>query len=162
MDLLAQLNGLPGELEERLRKVAGDADLEAARVDFLGRKGRLAELMSHLRDLSPAERPAFGQAANAVKQRMTELLDERKALQEQERRKRQKFEKLCHRVRPSLDFSCADASSPAPCRVSVGSMVNGRPMSFSTHFANPPVATRRKSVRKLAASSPTISRTMPR
>ncbi|MCQ2444301.1 MAG: phenylalanine--tRNA ligase subunit alpha [Mailhella sp.] len=85
MDLLAQLNGLPGELEERLRKVAGDADLEAARVDFLGRKGRLAELMSHLRDLSPAERPAFGQAANAVKQRMTELLDERKALQEQER-----------------------------------------------------------------------------
>ena len=73
MDFLEQLNGLPGKLDERLNGITTEAELEAARVDFLGRKGQLAELMSHMRDLSPEERPAFGQAANAVKQRLTEM-----------------------------------------------------------------------------------------
>ncbi|MGN1038648.1 MAG: hypothetical protein ACI4P0_04560, partial [Mailhella sp.] len=85
MDFLEQLNELPGKLEERLNGIQSEAELESARIDFLGRKGQLAELMSHMRDLSPEQRPAFGQAANAVKQRLTELFEERLARQEQER-----------------------------------------------------------------------------
>ncbi len=84
MDLLEQLNSLTGKLEEHLRQIKTAAELEAARVDFLGRKGRLAELMSHLRDLSPQERPGFGQAANAVKQRLTDLLEESRKRREEE------------------------------------------------------------------------------
>ena len=53
MDFLEQLNGLPGKLDERLNGITTEAELEAARVDFLGRKGQLAELMSHMRELSP-------------------------------------------------------------------------------------------------------------
>lgn len=84
MDLLEQLNGLAAKLEARLSQAATEAELESARVDFLGRKGRLAELMSHLREFSPEERPAFGQTANAVKQKLTAMLDARRAEQEQE------------------------------------------------------------------------------
>ncbi len=83
MDLLEQLNSLAGKLEEQLRQIRTAAELEAARVDFLGRKGRLAELMSHLRDLSPQERPGFGQAANAVKQRLSDLFEESRKRQEE-------------------------------------------------------------------------------
>ena len=84
MDLLEQLNSLSGKLEEQLRQIRTAAELEAARVDFLGRKGRLAELMSHLRDLSPQERPGFGQAANAVKQRLSDLFEECRRRREEE------------------------------------------------------------------------------
>lgn len=85
MDLLEQLQSLIGALNERLDQVSSLTELETLRVDFLGRKGRLAELMSRLPELSPAERPAFGQTANKVKQRLTELLEDRKARLEQEK-----------------------------------------------------------------------------
>ena len=41
--------------------------------------------MSRLPELSPEERPAFGQAANAVKQKVTAMLEERKISMEQEK-----------------------------------------------------------------------------
>ena len=84
MDFLEQLNGLVGKLDERLNHISSEAELEAARVEFLGRKGQLAELMSHMRELAPEQRPAFGQAANAVKERLVELFEARLARQEQE------------------------------------------------------------------------------
>lgn len=66
-------------LADRLREIrdealaaieaAGDAHvLEAARVRWLGRSGALADAMSRMRDLAPAERPATGRLANEVKQ----------------------------------------------------------------------------------------------
>ena len=85
MDLLEQLNALPGQLEERLAQTSTEAELEAVRVDFLGRKGKLAELMAQMRNLTPEQRPAFGQAANAVKTSLIELFEARLAQQEQER-----------------------------------------------------------------------------
>lgn len=43
------------------------ADLEAARVEYLGRKGRLAEAMKDLASLSDEEKRAVGKSANEVK-----------------------------------------------------------------------------------------------
>ena len=85
MDLLEQLNALPAQLEEHLAQTSTEAELEAVRVDFLGRKGKLAELMAQMRNLTPEQRPAFGQAANAVKTSLIELFEARLAQQEQER-----------------------------------------------------------------------------
>ena len=85
MDLLEQLQSLVPALEERLDKVTSSQELESCRVDFLGRKGKVAELMSRLPELPPAERPAFGQTANKVKQALSELLEQRLARQEAER-----------------------------------------------------------------------------
>ncbi|MCK9236102.1 MAG: phenylalanine--tRNA ligase subunit alpha [Acholeplasmataceae bacterium] len=41
--------------------------LEAVRVGYFGKKGRLTEVMGQMRHLDPAERPAFGQAVNTIK-----------------------------------------------------------------------------------------------
>ena len=79
MDLITALEGLVPELERGLDQASSVEDLEGLRVDFLGRKGRLAQIMSRLPKLEPAERPAVGQAANSVKERCNALFEARKS-----------------------------------------------------------------------------------
>jgi phenylalanyl-tRNA synthetase alpha chain len=59
---------------------AGDlAALEQVRIAALGKKGRVSELMAQLGRMAPDERKAFGQAVNAVKERVASALDVRKS-----------------------------------------------------------------------------------
>ena len=77
MDLISALESLVDELESGLGQASLLDELEKLRVDFLGRKGRLAAIMASLPKLAPEDRPKAGQAANRVKARLTELLDAR-------------------------------------------------------------------------------------
>ena len=79
MDLVGTLEILVEELEERLAKADTLEDLEALRVDVLGRKGRLAQVISRLPALPPEDRPVVGQTANRVKDRCTALFGERQS-----------------------------------------------------------------------------------
>lgn len=79
MDLMAALEDLAPELEKGLAQADSLEVLEDLRVEFLGRKGRLAAIMSQLPSLAPGERPAAGQVANRVKARCNELFAARKA-----------------------------------------------------------------------------------
>ncbi|HLY39049.1 MAG TPA: phenylalanine--tRNA ligase subunit alpha [Candidatus Binatia bacterium] len=56
-----------------------EADLEAARVRYLGRKGSLNTILRGLGGLSADERPAIGALANDVKQAIAEAIDARQA-----------------------------------------------------------------------------------
>lgn len=80
MNLIAELERLAPSLESGLTQASSLSDVDDLHIAFLGRKGTLAQLMSRLPELSPEERPAFGKAANAVKERLTALVDERKAV----------------------------------------------------------------------------------
>ena len=55
------------------------ADVENARIKYVGRNGSLTALMKGLRDVPPADKPAFGQALNALRAAFTEALEARKA-----------------------------------------------------------------------------------
>ncbi|MGD9608528.1 MAG: phenylalanine--tRNA ligase subunit alpha [Desulfovibrionaceae bacterium] len=77
--LVAELEGLVGECAARLDQALTLEDLESLRVEYLGRKGRLAGLMSQLPGLSAADRREAGQAANTVKNNLTSLYDDRLA-----------------------------------------------------------------------------------
>ncbi len=55
------------------------AMLEEARVGYLGRKGRLTEILRGLSQVSAEERPALGQAANQVKEAISAAIDARRA-----------------------------------------------------------------------------------
>jgi phenylalanyl-tRNA synthetase alpha chain len=58
---------------------ASSADaVEALRVKYLGRKGKLPEIMAELKSVPPDLRPAFGQAANTFKVNVTAALDDKK------------------------------------------------------------------------------------
>ena len=78
MDVISALEQLAPELEKGLAEVASSEDLEALRVEFLGRKGRLAAIMSTLPSLDAADRPKAGKCANEVKGKLTTLFDARK------------------------------------------------------------------------------------
>ncbi len=60
---------------------AADLDgLEALRVEYLGKKGLIAEQMQKLRDLPPEERKDFGARVNVLKDALAEALDARKVI----------------------------------------------------------------------------------
>lgn len=71
--------------DELLSEIAGAnnlAALEAVRVAATGKKGRISELMARLGKLPAEERKSFGAAVNAVKMKVSDALDARKAVLE--------------------------------------------------------------------------------
>ena len=54
--------------------------LEALRVDLLGRKGRVTELLKQLGGMAPEARKAFGEQVNRLKQALVATLDARASL----------------------------------------------------------------------------------
>ena len=74
------------KIKEEIEKasIASHDELEAFRVNFLGRKnGRITDLFKKLKDVPAPDRPAFGQHINALKQlaehRLTDALSAIKA-----------------------------------------------------------------------------------
>ena len=69
-----ELQGLEGELLGAIAEASDLATLEEVRVAALGKKGRVSELMQRLGQLPPEARKDFGQAVNALKDRVAEAL----------------------------------------------------------------------------------------
>jgi phenylalanyl-tRNA synthetase alpha chain len=66
-----QLDQIDSEARRELEVCAGDSQkLEALSVKYLGRKGILTQFLRSIASLPPEERPAAGQRANAIKQRL--------------------------------------------------------------------------------------------
>ncbi|MEG0328799.1 MAG: phenylalanine--tRNA ligase subunit alpha [Longicatena sp.] len=74
--------------EEGLMSIEACQDatqLQQLRVLYLGKKGPIQEVMKAMKELTPEERPAFGQQVNEVKSLLGEAIDKRKiALDEKE------------------------------------------------------------------------------
>ncbi len=84
MNLLAALDALVPKLEAGLGEALNLEALEALRIEFLGRKGAVAQIMSELPKLDAAERPLVGQKANEVKILLNNLFDSKKSALEAE------------------------------------------------------------------------------
>ena len=73
-DATRRLEALGAEAEASI-EAAGSADeLEQTRVRFLGRKSELTAILRSIGELPPEERGPVGQAANAVRTRLEELI----------------------------------------------------------------------------------------
>lgn len=94
------------ELESRavhlLRSAATAADLEEARVEFLGRKGALASAGKDMAKLPPEEKAKAGKLLNAAKQLLESIYEQRKA----------EFEKAALDARLAAEW--LDFTLPAP------------------------------------------------
>ncbi len=71
------LKALKSELLASIGAATDTSALEAVRVDALGKKGKLTELMKTLGTLPPDERKNFGAALNVLKNEITEQLEAR-------------------------------------------------------------------------------------
>lgn len=74
--------------EAELQKIDSLADLEALRVQVLGKKGELTAILKSMGSLSAEERPKMGQLANEVRQSIEAMLTEKtKQLKEEQMRR---------------------------------------------------------------------------
>ena len=67
-DLIANLERLDDEFVGVIRPLVDEQSIRAAQAGFLGKKGKLSELMKELGRLPAGDRPQVGAAANKVKQ----------------------------------------------------------------------------------------------
>lgn len=74
------LEALLSESQSLIAEADSLDKLEAARVELMGKKGRLTSALKAVGQLPKEEKPAAGQAVNKVKQSVQGLLDERLAL----------------------------------------------------------------------------------
>ncbi len=87
---------------ERIHAAQSAEELETVRVEFLGRKGALAQTSKQMGRLAPEERPAFGKQLNSVKQAIEASFDARQAEIEREN------------MAARLDAEWLDLTAPAP------------------------------------------------
>ncbi|MBN2378346.1 phenylalanine--tRNA ligase subunit alpha [candidate division WOR-3 bacterium] len=76
-DLLKALDLLKEEVIPAIADVRSQNELEALRVRYLGRKGKLTAVLRSIKDLSEDERRRIGQRANVLKQELTNAFAER-------------------------------------------------------------------------------------
>jgi phenylalanyl-tRNA synthetase alpha chain len=79
-----RLQQLQDEALSALQSAATLKDLQSLRVQILGKKGTLTEVMKGMRDLAPEDRPLVGQLVNTLKDRFEQAFDERLKLLEEE------------------------------------------------------------------------------
>jgi len=65
------------DLDQRLSSLTDSAGLEAFRVEFLGRKGRIAQLFKMIGEIEPGSRAEAGSLLNDLKRRATEAVSAR-------------------------------------------------------------------------------------
>ncbi|APB32398.1 phenylalanyl-tRNA synthetase subunit alpha [Gloeomargarita lithophora Alchichica-D10] len=78
-DLAQALQDLENNGLAAIAEAASPAVLEQLRVDYLGKKGGLSQVLRGMGQLPPAERPQVGALANQVKDRLQEALGQRVA-----------------------------------------------------------------------------------
>jgi phenylalanyl-tRNA synthetase alpha chain len=76
---MQDLDALRTELMDAVAGAGGSDALEALRVDALGKKGRITQLMKGLGGMDPEARKAAGQALNALKTEVADAIEARKA-----------------------------------------------------------------------------------
>lgn len=75
----AQLESLLKTAKQSINEALDELMLEKVRVNYLGKKGKMAELLKSLEELSFEERPTFGKAINKIKREIQILLTEKSA-----------------------------------------------------------------------------------
>ncbi|MGB9587569.1 MAG: phenylalanine--tRNA ligase subunit alpha [Armatimonadota bacterium] len=82
------LNQLGLQAEQAIATATSTAELSQIEIEYLGRKGKLTELLRRIGELPKEERPSFGQRANALRDSLTQRIQERRQVLETEERER--------------------------------------------------------------------------
>lgn len=67
-DLANKLSAIQTELHDLLARAQTDKQIEEIRLNFLGKKGKMIELMTELKELSVEQKRTYGPLLNALKQ----------------------------------------------------------------------------------------------
>ncbi|MGD9109766.1 MAG: phenylalanine--tRNA ligase subunit alpha, partial [Phycisphaerales bacterium] len=76
--MLEQFEQIGKDALSRLKEVTDPAQLEQFRIEYLGRKGRVTQMLSQIGEFSKEQRAAAGQLANKIKRDVTEAFEQLK------------------------------------------------------------------------------------
>ncbi|MBE9389306.1 phenylalanine--tRNA ligase subunit alpha [Vagococcus salmoninarum] len=79
MSLKEQLETLKAKTVEKITASEGLKELNQIRVETLGKKGPITEVLRGMKDLSAEERPLVGSFANEIRDHLAEKIEEKKA-----------------------------------------------------------------------------------
>lgn len=79
-----RLQEIKQEALEQIQTADTEKSLQDVRVQFLGKKGKITEVLKGMGKFSKEERPVIGQLANEVRDEITESLDEKATLLEKQ------------------------------------------------------------------------------
>ena len=79
MALLDDLNALAADAKTAFGAAQDAAALEAARVEFLGTRGRLKQLLGRMGEVPKEEKPAVGKRANETGAQIQAIFEQAKA-----------------------------------------------------------------------------------
>jgi phenylalanyl-tRNA synthetase alpha chain len=82
MTLKAQLEALRDDTLTKIQQVADLSALNQIRVETLGKKGPITEVLRGMKDLSAEERPVVGSFANEIRDLLTEAVESRREVLE--------------------------------------------------------------------------------
>ena len=92
---MEQIEKLQNEALTKIVDCQNNQDLNALRVEYLGKKGPIQNLMKGMKDLTPDQRPAFGQQVNQLKSQIAQAIEEkREALAKKELQEKIESEKI--------------------------------------------------------------------
>ncbi len=90
-----KISHLKEEFISKLETVSRIEDLEKLRVEFLGRKGKITQLLKEIPNLPPEERKEFGKACNILKSEIEEIIKKKlNELKEKEKQEKLKKERI--------------------------------------------------------------------
>ncbi len=75
--MLNKLEGIKHDALTEIQQVAGLNDLEAVKVKYLGKKGRLTEILRSMGSCAPEDRPKIGMCVNNVRALLEEQISNR-------------------------------------------------------------------------------------
>ena len=74
-DLIAKLEQLGDEFLAQAQSLSDEQSIRAAQAQFLGKKGKVSDVMKELGKLPAADRPQVGAAANKVKEKIEQMVE---------------------------------------------------------------------------------------
>ena len=76
--MLQEIDTLLNQASDAIQKAKTEADLEAARLSYLSKKGALTQLLEKLKTVSPDQKPTIGKRLNETKTQLETLFETRK------------------------------------------------------------------------------------
>jgi len=77
MSMIQKLDDLHQEFQGQIKGLSNQADVLNLKADYLGKKGKVSEILKSLKDATPEERKELGPKANSIKTSMQELVVEK-------------------------------------------------------------------------------------
>ncbi|GMA48639.1 hypothetical protein GCM10025854_28890 [Tetragenococcus muriaticus] len=77
MSLQEQLETLENETLQQIHQTTDLSTLNQIRVQTLGKKGPITEVLRGMKELTPEERPKVGSFANQVRDNLTQQIEEK-------------------------------------------------------------------------------------